>query len=63
MLDAHEEFYGPNMGTVYLFGKVNMNQFDVLTFVLLFVLFLKSYDVASLIMPAYFIVDHCCDAG
>lgn len=24
ILDAYEEFYGPNMGTVYLFGKVNM---------------------------------------
>ncbi|XP_050380225.1 DNA polymerase alpha catalytic subunit isoform X2 [Argentina anserina] len=24
MLDAHEEFYGPNMGTVYLFGKVKV---------------------------------------
>ncbi|PRQ48366.1 putative DNA-directed DNA polymerase [Rosa chinensis] len=27
MLDAYEEFYGPNMGTVYLFGKVNMTSF------------------------------------
>ncbi|XP_040361678.1 DNA polymerase alpha catalytic subunit-like [Rosa chinensis] len=24
MLDAYEEFYGPNMGTVYLFGKVKV---------------------------------------
>lgn len=24
ILDAHEEFYGANMGTVYLFGKVNL---------------------------------------
>ena len=28
IIDAHEEFYGANMGTLYLFGKVN-GQFDM----------------------------------